>query len=130
MSSSDLDAGTERQISEQQISQQQISQQQSGRPSRGGEAASGSADPSGANSASVNFEEAALAELEIDGVDYRLDAGRAGTALCISTRVAGTWDWEFRGEARWQANVLRCKTFDREVLSQLSKALSELSSSD
>jgi hypothetical protein len=83
-----------------------------------------------ADASSVNFEEAALAELEIDGVDYRLDAGRAGTALCISTRTTGTWDWQFRGEARWQANVLRCKAFDREILSQLSKALTELSSSD
>lgn len=73
----------------------------------------------------VNFDEAALVELEIDGTDYRLDAGRAGTALCISTRPSGTWDWTFRGEARWQANVLRCKAFDRSVLGPLSKALAE-----
>jgi hypothetical protein len=73
----------------------------------------------------VNFEEPAVAELEIDGTDYRLDSGRAGTALCISTRASGTWDWSFRGEARWQSNVLRCKAFDREVLNQLSKALAE-----
>jgi hypothetical protein len=73
----------------------------------------------------VNFDEPAVAELEIDGTDYRLDSGRAGTALCISTRASGTWDWSFRGEARWQSNVLRCKAFDREVLNQLSKALAE-----
>ena len=72
---------------------------------------------------SVNFEEAALVELEIDGTDYRLDAGRAGTALCISTRASGSWGWTFRGEARWQAKVLRCKEFDRPVLAQLSEAL-------
>lgn len=71
----------------------------------------------------VNFEEAALVELAIDGTDYRVDAGRAGTALCISTRASGSWDWTFRGEARWQANVLRCKAFDRPVLAQLSEAL-------
>lgn len=71
----------------------------------------------------VNFEEAALVELEIDGTDYRLDAGRAGTALCISTRTSGSWGWTFRAEARWQAKVLRCKEFDRLVLAQLSKAL-------
>jgi hypothetical protein len=76
----------------------------------------------------VNFDEAALIELELEGTDYRLDAGRAGTALCISTRPSGTWSWTFRGEARWQANVLRCKAFDRTVLLRLARALAEVSS--
>jgi len=75
----------------------------------------------------VNYDEAAVVELELDGTDYRLDSGRAGTALCISTRATGTWGWEFRGEARWQNNVLRCKAFDRSVLAELSKALVEVS---
>jgi hypothetical protein len=74
---------------------------------------------------SVNYEQPALVELELDGTDYRLDSGRAGTALCISTRATGSWGWTFRGEARWQANVLRCKAFDRVVLGQLSKALAD-----
>ncbi|HKO93700.1 MAG TPA: hypothetical protein VJU61_21250 [Polyangiaceae bacterium] len=74
----------------------------------------------------VNYDEAALVELELDGIDYRLDSGRAGTALCISTRPTGTWGWSFRGEARWQSNVLRCKAFDRDVLTALSKALVEV----
>lgn len=78
----------------------------------------------------VNFDEPALVELELDGTDYRLDAGRAGTALCISTRPSGTWSWTFRGEARWQANVLRCKAFDRVVLGRLSQALAAVSSTD
>lgn len=84
----------------------------------------------------VNYDEAALVELELDGTDYRLDAGRAGTALCISTRPSGSYRWTFRGEARWQANVLRCKAapgvprssiFDRGVLDRLSRALAEIS---
>ena len=74
----------------------------------------------------VNYDEAAVVEIELDGTDYRLDSGRAGTALCISTRATGTWGWEFRGEARWQNNVLRCKAFDRSVLTELSKALVEV----
>jgi hypothetical protein len=84
---------------------------------------SANGEGSGEGESSVNFEEAALVELEIDGTDYRLDAGRAGTALCISTRASGSWGWTFRGEARWQAKVLRCKEFDRPVLAQLSEAL-------
>lgn len=73
----------------------------------------------------VNYDEPALLEREIEGVDYRIDVGRAGTALCISTRTNGSWSWQFRGEARWQVGVLRCKAFDRSILSQLSTALAE-----
>jgi hypothetical protein len=84
-----------------------------------------SREASNTEDAPVNFDEPAVVEVEIEGTDYRLDSGRAGTALCISTRLSGSWDWTFRGEARWQANVLRCKAFDRDVLLQLSKALAE-----
>jgi len=92
-----------------------------------GAAAGSAGDAPGAAEGVVNFDEAALIELELDGTDYRLDSGRAGTALCISTRPSGTWSWTFRGEARWQANVLRCKAFDRSVLLRLSQALAEVS---
>ncbi len=81
-------------------------------------------EPEGGESP-VNYDESALLEIEIEGTDYRLDVGRAGTALCISTRSSGTWSWAFRGEAKWQNNVLRCKAFDRAVLSQLGTALAE-----
>ena len=93
-----------------------------------GAESSGERDQSAAAEGAVNFDEAALVELELDGTDYRMDSGRAGTALCISTRPSGTWNWTFRGEARWQSNVLRCKVFDRSVLTQLSRALAEVSS--
>jgi hypothetical protein len=93
-------------------------------PMVGGAQLTGSSAAEGGDEA-VNYEEAALVELELGGTDYRMDAGRAGTALCISTRESGTWAWVFRGEARWQNNVLRCKAFDREVLTQLSRALAE-----
>ncbi len=91
-------------------------------------AASSNREASNSADSPVNFDEPALVEVEIEGTDYRLDSGRAGTALCISTRPSGSWDWAFRGEARWQAKVLRCKAFDRDVLVQLSKALAEVAS--
>ena len=70
----------------------------------------------------VNYESAPLVEVEIDGTDYRLDAGKQGTALCISTRATGSWDWSFGGEARWDVGSLRCKAFERRTLDQLSRA--------
>ena len=83
------------------------------------------ASDEGAGESPVNYEEAALLELELDGTDYRIDVGRAGTALCISTRPSGSWAWVFRGEAKWQVSQLRCKALDRDVLTRLSRALAE-----
>lgn len=74
---------------------------------------------------SVNYDSSPLVEVEIEGVDYRLDAGKQGTALCISTRAAGSWDWSFGGEARWDVGSLRCKAFERRTLDQLSRAFKE-----
>jgi len=73
----------------------------------------------------VNYDSVALVEVAIDGTDYRLDAGKQGTALCISTRASGTWDWAFGGEARWDVGSLRCKAFERRTLDQLSRAFKE-----
>lgn len=71
----------------------------------------------------VNYESPPLVELEIDDTEYRVDAGKQGTALCISLRKAGTWDWSFGGEARWDVRSLRSKAFERAVLGPLSVAL-------
>ena len=71
----------------------------------------------------VNYDSPPLVELEIGDTEYRVDAGKQGTALCISTRNAGSWDWSFGGEARWDIRSLRSKAFPRAVLEPLSKAL-------
>jgi hypothetical protein len=76
---------------------------------------------SSATEDSVNYDSPALVELAIDGVDYRLDGGKQGTAICISTRPSGTWDWAFGGEARWDGD-LRSKAFERKTLQELGKA--------
>ena len=74
--------------------------------------------------ASVNYDSPAIVEVEIDGVDYRLDSGKQGTALSISTRVTGTWDWSYGGEARLDGD-LRCKAFERRTLQELGKAFKQ-----
>jgi hypothetical protein len=73
----------------------------------------------------VNYEGPALVDTEIDGIDYRIDVGKQGTALCISSRPTGPWGWAFAGEARWDASTLRSKTFDRQLLDRLAPALVE-----
>ena len=72
----------------------------------------------------VNYESGAVAEAIIDGTEYRIDAGRQGTAICVSTRPAGSWDWSFVCEARWDGSELRTKSLERGVRLQLSRALS------
>ena len=73
----------------------------------------------------VNYDSGALVELEIEGTDYRVDAGKHGTAVCVSTRASGTWDWSFLGEARWDGRDLRMRALERAQLVQISRALSQ-----
>lgn len=72
----------------------------------------------------VNYDSPPILELEIEGVDYRVDSGKQGTALCISTRTSGTWGWAFAGEARWDGD-LRSKALERRTLVTLSQAFRE-----
>jgi hypothetical protein len=74
-------------------------------------------------SSDVNYDSGPVAETMIDGTEYRIDAGKQGTALCVSTRPAGTWDWAFLCEARWDGSELRTKVLERDVRTELSRAL-------
>jgi hypothetical protein len=73
----------------------------------------------------VNYESGALVEMAIEGIEYRLDAGKQGTALCVSTRPEGSHDWEFLSEARWDGRDLRTRSLDRSIAQQLSHALAQ-----
>jgi hypothetical protein len=73
----------------------------------------------------VNYDSAPLAELEIEGVEFRIDAGKQGTALCVSQRRSGSWDWSYVGEAKWDGSSLRCKLLERSVLGPLARALTQ-----
>lgn len=73
----------------------------------------------------VNYEGVALVEVAIEGIEYRLDAGKQGTALCVSTRPEGSHDWEFLSEARWDGRDLRTRSLDRSINQRLSHALAQ-----
>ncbi len=74
----------------------------------------------------VNYDSDPILEVDLDGVDYRLDPGKQGMALCISMKESGSWDWEFVGEAKWDASSLRCKELARPIREQLASALRQL----
>lgn len=80
---------------------------------------------SGSEAPPINYDCAGLVEVEVDDVQYRLDAGKQGTALCVSTRAPGSYDWRFLSEARWDGRDMRVKSLDRAILVQLAKALRE-----
>jgi hypothetical protein len=73
----------------------------------------------------VNYESPAVVELDVDGTEFRIDSGKQGTSLCISERAAGSWDWSFVGEAKWDGSQLRSKSLERRVLQPLAAALVE-----
>lgn len=73
----------------------------------------------------VNFDGSSLLEVTVGDTDYRIDSGKQGTAFSISFRQAGTWDWSFGGEARWDGSMLRSRAFERRTLIELSTALSK-----
>ena len=70
----------------------------------------------------VNYEETALATLQVDGVDYRIDTGH-GSAVAVSRREPGTWDWTPVTEGRWDGSRLRAKGLDHRVVTALAQAL-------
>jgi len=74
---------------------------------------------------SINYDGPPLAEVSIDGTDYRIDSGKQGTSLSISTRESGSWDWAFGAEARWDGSMLRARPFERPILQRLSSAFAE-----
>ena len=71
----------------------------------------------------VNYDSNPVAETAIDGTEYRIDAGKQGTAICVSTRLAGSWDWSFLCEARWDGSELRTKELERSLRTELARVL-------
>jgi len=70
----------------------------------------------------VNYDEAPIVVLEIDGIEYRIDTGH-GSAVAISQRQQGSWDWAPLTEGRWDGSRLRAKCLTHEVNAALAEAL-------
>jgi len=68
----------------------------------------------------MNYDEPGILEHDIGETTYRIDSGRQGTALALSTRPVGSWDWAFFAELRWDGIDLKCKQLDYETRRVLS----------
>ena len=72
---------------------------------------------------SISYDAAPVAEVEIDGLEYRVDAG-LGALVAISQREAGTSSWAPVAQARWDGVRLRAKSLGHPVVATLERALS------
>jgi hypothetical protein len=81
-------------------------------------------DSETAANSGVNYDGSPIVEVTVDETDFRIDAGRQGTAFSISSRPTGTWDWTFLCEARWDGSDLRSRALPRPILVKLSAGLS------
>jgi len=71
---------------------------------------------------SVNYDEAPLVQHQVDGVVFRIDAGH-GSAVAVSSRPEGGWDWQWVAEGKWDGSRLRVKGLGHPVSSSLERAL-------
>ena len=71
----------------------------------------------------VNYEETPIVTLEVDGIEYRIDTGH-GSAVAVSQRQQGTWDWTPVTEGSWDGSRLRAKCLNHVVNTALAEALS------
>lgn len=71
---------------------------------------------------SVNYDDSPIVQLEVEGVDYRVDTG-LGSAVAVSRRAEGTWQWTPVTEGKWDGRRLKARELDHAVLAALSQAL-------
>ena len=81
--------------------------------------------PSDTTERTFNYDSDALLEHVLGDVDYRLDVGRQGTALALSSRPSGTWDWSYVGELKWDGRTLSGKAVPYATREALGAALRE-----
>jgi hypothetical protein len=71
---------------------------------------------------SIDYDFPPVAELEVEGAHYRVDAG-LGADVAVSRRAQGSWTWEQLAQGRWDGVRLKAKPLDRLLVDALEKAL-------
>ena len=73
----------------------------------------------------MSYDEPGILEIDIGDVAYRIDSGKQGTALALSSKPVGTWDWAFFAEMKWDGSHLKCKPLDFQTRDTLSAAFKQ-----
>lgn len=73
----------------------------------------------------INYDDSGLLEHAVGDTEYRLDVGKQGTALALSSRPVDTWDWSYVAELKWDGRSLSGRALRYETLQVLSRALLE-----
>lgn len=71
----------------------------------------------------MSYDEPGLVELTLGDTEYRIDSGKQGMAMAISTRPADSWDWEYLCEGKWDGRAITAKPLDFPTRKALSEAL-------
>lgn len=72
-----------------------------------------------------NYDEPGIIEHDMGDLTYRVDSGKQGTRLALSTRPVDSWSWTFVAEMKWDGRRLTCKSLDFENLKELSGVFKE-----
>ncbi len=70
----------------------------------------------------VSYEAAALAEVQVDHLEYRIDPG-LGSVVAISQREVGTSKWTPIAQGRWDGVRLKAKALGYPVTAALERAI-------
>lgn len=81
-----------------------------------------SVSPSENAESTIDYDSPPVAELELDGTQYRLDPGFRG-AVAVSSRATDTWSWSLVAQGKWDGVRLKAKELHRDIVAALEKAL-------
>lgn len=71
----------------------------------------------------MNYDEPGLLELVVGDTEYRLDSGKQGTAMAISSRPVDSWDWAYLCEGKWDGRAISAKALDFDTRKALADGL-------
>jgi len=73
---------------------------------------------------SISYEGSPVAEVEVEGIEYRVDAG-LGSIVAISRRDVGASAWLPIAQGRWDGVRLKAKSLEHPVVASLERALAQ-----
>jgi hypothetical protein len=73
---------------------------------------------------SVSYDGAPVAEVQVEDVEYRVDAG-LGSLVAISQRATGECTWLLVAQGKWDGVRLKARPLEHPVVASLERALAQ-----